>query len=124
MKVCLNAETNPNIDEFDDGELDELKLDHCVDVYAKFNDRQKYITDAYRKVKLDGTFIISGLDYRWLVFSANFGDIKCDEFNKHISNIVSVDSMDNIVALLKSMNAKIITKRYNTFYYYVECVRT
>lgn len=112
-----------DLDNFDNGELDCLYIDGVIDERVNYNDRNKCINFLYSKVKVGGSFIISGLDYRWLVFSAYFCDIDCESFNNYISELVSVDSLDGVLLQLKNNNAKIMKKEYNLYNYNIECVR-
>lgn len=109
-----------NLDEYiDNGELDELYVDHCL---SKFHleDFDKILTNWLSKLQIKGTIIIEDVDAR--IIAKNFlkNAVGALEFSNFVCHNKSAVTIFELESFLRNKNFRILEKSINGFMFKIK----
>lgn len=105
-----------------DNQCEEILIGDTINSIP-FNSIEKFLLLLIKKVRINGTIKISGVNLRALVLGVKNGTIEEKNFNEIIESCISITSPNMVADILRKYNLKIDTIKNESIYYGIEASR-
>lgn len=119
MKLNITDYTEESLKDAGDAECEEILLDQVI---GNVEDPVKTVTDCVKKLRHDGTIIITGPEAFVIAEAFVIGAIDINRYNQLVKH-ANMFTIDTVRGLLESLGLRITKKRIEDFEMVIEGTR-